>query len=85
MAYDEHSLPGQPGAIAGYPWVKEALAALTREVPAGRIILGLPGYGYDWSEGKVEPLSFPEALKRAARPEAIQWDARSREPWMSAL
>jgi cellulose synthase/poly-beta-1,6-N-acetylglucosamine synthase-like glycosyltransferase/peptidoglycan/xylan/chitin deacetylase (PgdA/CDA1 family)/spore germination protein YaaH len=83
MAYDEHSLPGQPGAIAGYPWVNEALAALTREVPAGRIILGLAGYGYDWSEGKVEPLSFPEALKRAARPEAIQWDARSREPWFN--
>jgi peptidoglycan-N-acetylglucosamine deacetylase len=81
MAYDEHSLAGQQGAIAGYPWVKEALTRLGQEVPADRIILGLAGYGYDWSPGKVEPLSFPEALKRAGRSDAIRWDGSSREPW----
>ena len=83
MAYDQHSLPGQPGAIAGYQWVKDAIAQFTQEVPASRIILGLGAYGYDWSPGKVEPLSFREALKRAGRPEAIRWDAVNREPWFS--
>jgi cellulose synthase/poly-beta-1,6-N-acetylglucosamine synthase-like glycosyltransferase/peptidoglycan/xylan/chitin deacetylase (PgdA/CDA1 family) len=83
MAYDQHSLPGQSGPIAGYPWVKEALHQLGQEVPADRIILGLPGYGYDWSPAKVEPLSFPEALKRARRPEDIRWDGPSREPWFT--
>jgi cellulose synthase/poly-beta-1,6-N-acetylglucosamine synthase-like glycosyltransferase/peptidoglycan/xylan/chitin deacetylase (PgdA/CDA1 family) len=83
MAYDEHSLAGQPGAIAGYPWVKEALSRLGQEVPADRIILGLAGYGYDWSPGKVEPISFPEALKRARQPDAIRWDGTNREPWFT--
>lgn len=83
MAYDQHNLPNQPGAIAGYPWVRSALSQLRKEVPSERIILGLGGYGYDWAQGRVEPLSFKEALKRAGSADVIRWDGGSRAPWFA--
>jgi peptidoglycan-N-acetylglucosamine deacetylase len=81
MAYDQHSLPGRPGPIAAYPWVRSAVQQLTREAGAGKVLLGLAGYGYDWGPGSVEPLSFREAVQRARTPGTIRWDAASREPW----
>ncbi len=83
MAYDQHSLPGEPGPIAAFPWVESALGELARQVPANQIILGLGGYGYDWGPKRVEPLSFAAALSRAARPEVIQWDPAARAPWFA--
>ncbi len=81
MAYDQHSLAGQPGPIAGRPWVDAALAQTTREVPASRLILGLVGYGYDWTPGSVQPLSYREVLRRAGTAGVIRWDEASSEPW----
>jgi len=83
MAYDQHSLPGEPGPIAAFPWVETALGELAHQVPANQIVLGLGGYGYDWGPKQVEPVSFASALSRAARPEVIQWDPAARAPWFA--
>jgi peptidoglycan-N-acetylglucosamine deacetylase len=83
MAYDQHSLPGQPGPIAGRPWVHAALAQMRHEVPASKLVLGLPGYGYDWTPRGVEPLSYREVLRRADTAAGIRWDAASSEPWFA--
>jgi peptidoglycan-N-acetylglucosamine deacetylase len=81
MAYDQHSLPGMPGPIAAYPWVRAALQQLQTEAAPGKILLGLAGYGYDWGPNAVEPVSFRQALQRAGSAAAIHWDATAREPW----
>ena len=81
MAYDQHNLPGRPGPIAAYPWVQAALQQLRREVAPSKVLLGLAGYGYDWGQDTVEPLSFSQVMQRASGASAIMWDATAREPW----
>jgi len=81
MAYDQHNLPGKPGPIAAYPWVQAALQQLRREVAPSKVLLGLAGYGYDWGQNTVEPLSFSQVMQRASGANAILWDPTAREPW----
>lgn len=48
MTYDEH-VPGQPpGPVAGSDWMKSTLTYAASQIDPGRILLGLPAYGYDW-------------------------------------
>jgi spore germination protein len=51
MAYGRHWSGGKPGAIAPLPWVRAILAYTTPLVPASKVELGVPTYGYDWPEG----------------------------------
>jgi spore germination protein YaaH len=50
MAYDYSYPGGTPGAIAPLPWVKQVVQYAVSVVPAKRIQLGVPLYGYDWPE-----------------------------------
>jgi spore germination protein len=52
MAYDYHWTTSAPGPVAPIGWVNQVLSYATREIPAERVILGVPLYGYDWSAGK---------------------------------
>lgn len=52
MAYDEHDPVGGAGPVAGLDWVKRTLAYATGQMPADRIELGVPAYGYDWTGPK---------------------------------
>ena len=61
MLYDLHWAGGDPGPVAEPKWVEESLRARVREVGAGRIIAGLPLYGYRWAApGKGVTVTFPE-------------------------
>ncbi|MGE5381057.1 MAG: stalk domain-containing protein [Methylocystaceae bacterium] len=51
MAYDEHYSSGSPGAVASYKWVKQVVDYATSVVPANKLMLGLPAYGYTWVAG----------------------------------
>lgn len=51
MAYDEHYSTGAPGPVASYNWVKDVVAYATSVIPANKLMLGLPAYGYTWAEG----------------------------------
>ncbi|MCY0900221.1 MAG: glycosyl hydrolase family 18 protein [Firmicutes bacterium] len=62
MAYDEHYAGGAPGPIASPAWVKEVLNYTISVVPPSKVILGIPGYGYDWSgSGPAAALSYGQA------------------------
>lgn len=52
MAYDEHWLGGEPGPVASLGWVERVIRYATGVIPAQKIVLGTPAYGYEWS---VEP------------------------------
>ncbi|HET9658144.1 MAG TPA: glycosyltransferase [Kineosporiaceae bacterium] len=48
MAYDENTASGDAGPVAGLDWVRGGLALALRQVPAGKLLLGVAGYGYVW-------------------------------------
>lgn len=61
MAYDQHWAGGSPGPIASPSWVKQVLNYTISAVPPRKVILGIPGYGYDWSGSGAMALSYGQA------------------------
>ena len=48
MAYDYHWESSAPGPVAPISWVRAVLRYAKTQIPASKIILGVPLYGYDW-------------------------------------
>jgi len=49
MTYDQHGPAWSgPGPIGARSWQREALATVLEKVPAGKVDLGVAGYGYTW-------------------------------------
>jgi spore germination protein YaaH len=76
MAYDEH-WAGSPvsGSVASIGWVERGIRSLLEEVPAHKVILGLPFYTREWQErllegGKLEVKS--KALSMASAQQHIR-------------
>jgi spore germination protein YaaH len=51
MAYDYSYKTSPAGPVAPLWWVEEVVAYLKTIIPAEKILLGLPTYGYDWGKG----------------------------------
>ncbi len=52
MTYDEHYRGGEPGPVASVPWTEQVLRYAISVAPTGKLLLGIPGYGYDWAGAK---------------------------------
>lgn len=76
MAYDEHNSESTPGPISSQKWIEAALDEAAGQIPSGKIILCLAGYGYDWSDGgSGVDITFQEALSIAAQhKDSIEFD-----------
>jgi spore germination protein YaaH len=48
MGYDEHYVGGEAGSTASISWVSEAVTNTLKEVPAKKVILGIPFYTRLW-------------------------------------
>jgi len=48
MAYDYHYRTSAPGPVAPLWWVEDVVDYMSANMPAHKILLGLPTYGYDW-------------------------------------
>lgn len=90
MAYDETwASSTTAGPVASYPWVRQNVEALLKEVPSEKIILGVPYYMRSWtskievdSKGKVKvsetkgktlPMGEAEALKEKYK-KRVTWN-----------
>lgn len=86
MAYDEH-LPGfQAGPVASVGWVDKVAAFAASQMPAEKVLLGIPAYAYDWKKGTTEGrgLSVPQAMNLALQYGAqIQWDETAMVPYFT--
>ncbi|MGE5553340.1 MAG: glycosyl hydrolase family 18 protein [Betaproteobacteria bacterium] len=81
MAYDQHWQTGTPGPVAALWWVEDVVRYAVARVPAKRLLLGLAGYGYDWSDGpqaQVVPAAGAErlAVRHGVR---LRWDETAAE------
>ena len=48
MGYDYHWGSSAPGPVAPVSWIRAVLRYAKTQIPASKIILGVPLYGYDW-------------------------------------
>lgn len=67
MAYDQHGYSTGPGPIASLPWVRDVISYSTSVIPKNKILLGVPAYGFDWTEDQVghRYLSYQSAMETA--------------------
>ena len=74
MAYDQYNNSSGPGPICDQKWVEEAVDQAAKKMDSRKIILGLAGYGYDWTswtnkdgttEKEVYDRTYAEAIDQA--------------------
>lgn len=83
MAYDYHWSTSSPGSVAPKPWVEAVLAYAVTVVPKEKLVLGLPLYGYNWSNGKGQPVSWREVSESAkSMGIAVYRDSETGSPWL---
>jgi hypothetical protein len=93
MAYDmdDPSTPSPTAALTGSGFTDlDALQQYTSVVPASKVILGVPYYGYDWptagpaqgdpATGPPTPVSYSQIVA-AGHP--VYWDPVTQTPWTS--
>ncbi|MGW7055294.1 glycosyl hydrolase family 18 protein [Streptomyces sp. NPDC054887] len=89
MAYDYHWKGGRPGPLSTPQWYDEILRVATAEVPAAKIELGLPGYGWDWpadGSARAKHVTWKEAeALRVAKGAPYTLDPESRTPHFGYL
>ncbi len=76
MAYDKHWATSEAGPIAPLDWLDAIAAYAEATIPAGKVILGLPWYGYDWLGKDGDSVTYAEAMTRAQRAGVtVEYDA----------
>ena len=82
MAYDYHWATSPPGPVAPIWWVRDVLHYAKTQIPAHKIILGVPLYGYDWTGHQGTAVTWLQAFRLATRHKAQpRFDAASQEAW----
>jgi spore germination protein len=84
MAYDQHG-PGWSGAgpVGALPWARRTAKPLVASVGAGRVDLGIAGYGYLWRhDGSGRTLSDAQARSLAGA--AATWHQQAGE-WSATI
>lgn len=65
MAYDNHWSSSAPGAITPLDWLDNCVTYAESTMPASKIMVGLPWYGYDWSSSGGVLASYASATSVA--------------------
>jgi spore germination protein len=53
MAYDEHWSGSEPGPVASMDWCRRVAAYAKEQIPADKLIMGIPLYGRSWGNTRV--------------------------------
>lgn len=84
MGYDYHWATSPPGPVGPVSWIRAVLRYAKSQIPASKIVLGIPFYGYDWSGGHGASVTWAQAVQRAGRYHAqVHYDTASQAPWFS--
>ncbi len=89
MTYDFSRTNTAPGPIAPPDWILQATRYAKSRMPAEKVVIGLPFYGYDWcvsgnckNSGIVWRRAQEIIDKRGAK---VEWDSGGQEPWFLYL
>lgn len=84
MTYDEYGYSSPTdGPVASAGWVRRVLEYAVQQVPAQKLLLGLPAYGFDWASNKSAPvyLDFAGAMAPVRSGLALlKWDDAAKVP-----
>lgn len=84
MGYDYHWTTSGPGPIGPVDWIRGVLKYATSQIPAHKIVLGVPFYGYDWVGHKGRTVTWNAATDLARQHGAtVHFDATSQCPWFA--
>lgn len=69
MTYDEHVPGGAPGPIASYSWVESVIKYASTQIPKKKVLIGIPGYGYDWNvkTNEAKAVTYSKAISNASK------------------
>jgi spore germination protein YaaH len=97
MTYDQHTRWTAPGPVAGWAWTTGNLEYALKFVPAQKLSLGIPLYGYHWFAGtpvksddkssdkpnpSAEYIGTDDAMDLAkAYGGHVEWDSTDRAAW----
>ena len=87
MTYEWGYTYGPPMAIAPIDKVRNVLEYAMSEIPANKILMGVPNYAYDWTlpfemGSKAESITNDEAISRARKFGAeIKFDSQAATPY----
>ncbi len=67
MAYDQFNNTTGPGPISAQKWIEDVVSWASDKIDPSKIILGVAGYGYSWSDGVLDPipLTYTDAINKA--------------------
>jgi len=67
MAYDEYNSSTGAGPISAQKWIEDAVSWTADRIDPSKIIVGVAGFGYSWSDGKIDslPLTYNSAINKA--------------------
>jgi len=60
MVYDKHSASTQSGPIAPISWIKDVVKYNAKLIDNEKIVIGIPSYGYIWTESYSKGLQYDE-------------------------
>jgi spore germination protein len=84
MGYDYHWATSPPGPVAPVGWIRDVINYAKTQIPASKIVLGVPEYGYDWSGGVGTAITWLQALQLSRQYHAQpRYDASSQSPWFT--
>ena len=90
MTYEWGYRYGPPMAVAPLNKVRQVVEYALTEIPAGKILLGVPNYGYDWilpfmrGESQAVTIGHVEAVQIAINNNAvIQFDETAQSPYFT--
>jgi spore germination protein len=66
MGYDYHWSTSDAGALAPLTWLDQVATYAEATIPANKIMMGLPFYGYDWVGTNGTDVGYPQATQTAA-------------------
>lgn len=95
MAYDQHWRGDAAGPVAAVPWVRDvveyALDPAGGAIPADKLVLGVPAYGYDWPANGpwADAVAHRQAMDRLASAAgrdgsvALKWHNTHKAPYFT--
>lgn len=77
MAYDQFNDKSKPGPVSAQKWVEGVVDRAAAKIESSKIILGISGYGYDWTLNEkggveeVEDYTYSDLINKAKAVNAV--------------